>query len=136
VTFEFGKPSSLKITGIQKCAQFFLKVLLTTKGSDLINPSFGTDLPNMLIGANANLNSQELISQVTSSITDAVSQCQSLLNDTTNDISSKLSGVTISDISMPTMDGFTFTMALTTMAGETGSIALPTPLLTTAIYNG
>jgi hypothetical protein len=136
VTFQFSAPSSLKITGIQKCAQFFLKILLTTKGSDLINTSLGTDLPNILIGTNANLNSQELLAQVTSSINDAVVQCKALLNDSTNDAASKMATVNLLSISSPTTDSFSVNMQLITMAGETGSIALPSPLLSTPIYNG
>lgn len=136
ITFEFSKPTSAKITGIQKCAQFFLKVLFTTKGTDLLNPSYGTDLPNLIVGTNSNLNSQELISQVTSSVTDAVTQCRTLLNDLTNDLASKIDSVTILGVSAPSVDGFSINLQLRTLAGETGSISLPAPLLSTPVYNG
>lgn len=136
ITFEFSKPTSAKITGIQKCAQFYLKVLFTTKGTDLLNPSYGTELPNLIVGTNRNLNSQELMSQVTTSVEDAVIQSKTLLNDTTNDLASKLESVTILSISSPTLDSFFINLKLVTMAGETGSIALPAPLLSTSVYNG
>lgn len=136
VSFTFSVPTSAKITGIQKCAQFFMKLLLTTKGSDLINPSYGTILPNLLIGTNANLTSQELISQITSAVNDAVTQCKALLNDSTNDDASKMDSVTISEISAPSEGSFFISMTLRTVAGETGSIALPSPLLATPVYNG
>ena len=136
ITFSFSKPSSSKITGIQKCAQYYLKTLFTTRGSDLINPTFGTDLPNLLVGANANLNSQELLSSITTAINSATAQCKILLNDNTNDIASKLSSVIITGITSPSVDSLSIGLKLTTMAGETGSISLPAPLLATPTYNG
>lgn len=136
ITFEFSKPTSAKITGIQKCAQFFLKVLFTTKGTDLLNSSYGTDLPNLIVGSNANLNSQELIAQVTDSVNDAVTQCKILLNDTTNDVASKLNSVTILSITSPTADSFSIGLQLVTMAGETGLISLPSPLMSMPVFNG
>lgn len=135
ISFEFSKPTSAKITGIQKCAQFFLKILFTTKGTDLLNPSYGTDLPNLIVGTNSNLNSQELISQITTSVNDAVTQCRTLLNDLTNDLASKIDSVNIIGISSPSVDSFSIRLQLTTMAGETGSIALPAPLLSMPIYD-
>lgn len=136
ITFEFSKPTSVKITGIQKCAQFFLKILFTNKGTDLLNPAYGTTLPSLIVGTNANLNSQELISLVTTAVNDAVTQSKALLNDTTNDIASMLNGVTITSISSTTEDSFSISMTLTTMAGEVGSISLPTPLLSIPVFNG
>jgi hypothetical protein len=135
VTFEYSKPTSAKITGIQKCAQFFLKALLTTKGTDLLNPAYGTDLPGLVVGSNSTLNSQELVSQITTSVNDAVTQCKALLNDTTNDLASKLDSVTIITITTPTTDGFTLNLRLVTMEGEVGNLSLPAPLLSTPIYN-
>jgi phage baseplate assembly protein W len=136
ITFEYSKPTSAKITGIQKCAQFFLKSLLTTKGTDLLNPAYGTNLPSLVVGSNSTLNSQELIAQITSSVNDAVTQCKALLNDTTNDLASKLDSVTITSISTSTVDSLTLNLRLVTMAGEVGSLALPAPLLSTPVYNG
>lgn len=136
VTFEYTKPTSTKITGIQKCGQTFLKVLLTSKGSDLLHRSLGTNLPNILIGSNADLTSQELVSQVTSSVADAETQCISLLNGPTNDLASQLDSVKISSITSPTPDSFSIQFQLITLAGETGSISLPAPLLNMAVYNG
>jgi len=136
LTFEFSKPTPTKITGIQKCAQYFLKVLFTTQGSDVINPAFGTSLPNLIVGSNSTLNSQELISQVTTAVNSAATQCKVLLNDSTNDLASKLSSVTITSISSPTDDSFSLGLSLVTMAGETGSISLPAPLLSMPVYQG
>ena len=136
ITFEYTKPTSTKITGIQKCAQFFLKVLFTTQGTDLLNPALGTNLPNLIVGSNSTLNSQELIAQVTTAVSAATTQAKSLLNDNTNDLASKLESVTILGISAPTVDSFSIGLQLTTMAGETGSIALPAPLLSLPVYQG
>lgn len=136
ITFEYTKPSSAKITGIQKCAQVFLKILFTTKGSDLLHPSLGTNLPNLLIGSNNNLSSSELMAQVTTSVEDAVTQCISLLNGSKNDLASQMSSVTINNISSTSVDSMSIQLQLTTMAGETGSISLPSPLLNIPVYNG
>lgn len=136
ITFKFSRPTSAKITGIQKCAQFFMKILFTTKGTDLLNPSYGTELPSLIVGANSNLNSQELVALITSSVQDAVQQCKILLNDTTNDAASMINSVLITGISSPTVDSFSINLQLTTQAGETGSISLPAPLLDLPIFNG
>lgn len=136
ITFKYSVPTSTKITGIQKCAQFFLKVLLTSKGSDLLNPYYGTDLPGLILGGNSTLNQQELISTVSTSVEDAAKQTKALLNDTSNDIASMLESVNILNISSASLDSISLSLQLTTMAGETGSISLPTPLLSTTVYNG
>ena len=136
VTFGYSKPSSSAITGIQKCAQFFLKILFTTQGSDLVNPAYGTDLPNLLIGANANLTSPELSATITNAVKDAVSQCRALLNTTNNDAASSISTVNVLSIDQPTVDTFTIRLQLITLAGETGLISLPYPLLDYPVYNG
>jgi hypothetical protein len=65
-----------------------------------------------------------------------VTQCKALLNDTTNDLASKLDSVTITSISTSTVDSLTLNLRLVTMAGEVGSLALPAPLLSTPVYNG
>lgn len=136
ISFEFAKPTSSKITGIQKCAQFFLKILFTTKGTDLLNPTYGTQLPSLLVGANINLSSQELLSSIASSVQDAVQQCKILLNDATNDPASMINSVVVSDVSNTVADKLSIGLRLTTQAGETGSISLPAPLLDLPIFNG
>lgn len=136
VTFSYSVPTSSKITGIQKCAQMFLKTLLTSKGSDLLNPAYGTNLPGLVIGGNSTLNYQELVSTVTTAIQDAITQTQAITNDTINDPASMLQSVVVLDISLNALDSFSLALQLTTLAGEVGNISLPTPLLSTAVYNG
>ena len=136
VTFRYGNPTPDKITGIQKCAQNFLKILFTSPGSDLLNPSMGTSISELLVGGGGGLTSSELLSTVTTAVSAAVTQCQTYFNDTKNDPASSLASVTIDSMDTPTVDSFTMGMTLTTMAGETGAIALPTPLLSTTVYNG
>jgi phage baseplate assembly protein W len=139
ITFSYHttkSDSSAAITGIQKCAQYFLKVLFTNKGSDLLHINYGTSLPSLLIGANANLSSPELISGVSSAVQDAVSQSIAFLNTNNNDKAASMGSVKISKISQTTVDNFNLTLQLTTLAGETGLIALPYPLLDYPLSNG
>ena len=136
VTFGYSTPSPTAITGIQKCAQFFLKLLFTTKGSDLVNQEYGTILPSLLIGANANLTSPELVSSITGAVQDAVTQCTAILNTTDNDISSSISVVNVLSIDQVSVDGFTIMLQLTTLAGDSGIISLPYPLLDYPLYSG
>lgn len=119
--------ASASITGIQKCAQFFLKCLFTNKGSDIVNPLYGTNMAALMFGFNANLTSPELSSTITNSIKDAVNQCKALLNDSSNDVSSMLSNVSVVSLSSPNAESFALTIQLTTLAGETGLISIPQP---------
>jgi len=133
VTFEYTKPSSLKITGIQKCAQLFLKVLLTTKGSDVIRPTLGTTFSTIATTSNLN-NQQELSHLVESAVQDAASQCVNI-TAAIPDIASQLDRVTITDLTLTTDNVLRISVYMLTKAGEFGSISLPSPLLNTPVYN-
>lgn len=52
--FSFGQKRTLGVSGIQKLVNIYAKYLLTPVGSDPLDLTGGTDLPN-LIGANTSL---------------------------------------------------------------------------------
>lgn len=124
VTFGFNsEPRS--ITGIQKVAQFFLKILFTTQGSDLLNPGLGTGFSDLVIRSNITQSPDEFLHSASDDITAAVSQVQSL---SSTDPASTLSSVQIQGINT-TSESIQMYLLLTTQAGEYASIAIPFPQL-------
>lgn len=131
-TFPEGKISfglydvPMKITGLQKVAQVFLKVLLTTKGSDPFYPDRGTYFPSLAVGANMQKEYSAFISDVTESVADATRQVRAYLNVNTADLSSTLDNVEVLGVDRLT-EGFQIYMQLKTLNGEFASVALPFP---------
>lgn len=117
-----------KITGIQKVAQLFLKILFTQKGSDVVYSNHGTNFPNLLVGANKLYNDSEFISEITTTLQDAENQVKYIYNGSDGDDSSTLSSISILGIEMYEQS-LSLYIKLTTAAGETASIAVPFPEL-------
>jgi hypothetical protein len=46
--FSFGPPRTVGVRGLQKLVNLFTKYLLTPVGTDPLDLSYGTDLPNLL----------------------------------------------------------------------------------------
>jgi hypothetical protein len=126
ITFDFGtEPRS--VTGIQKLAQVYLKCLLTEKGSDLINPSYGTGFYAAMVGGNRPFsNSSQALAYVQQFIDDATQQVVSLT--TGNDPASTLKSVTISSVVINS-DALQIGLYLLSQAGIGASIAVPQPQL-------
>lgn len=116
----------MKITGLQKVAQIFLKVLLTTKGSDPFYPERGTLFPTLVIGANALTNDGTLLSDIRDAVNDAQLQVVSYLNINTSDPSSCLDNVQILGLDRIS-DGVVMYLSLMTLAGERAAVAVPFP---------
>jgi hypothetical protein len=116
----------MKITGLQKVAQVFLKVLMTSKGSDPIYPSSGTFFPNLTIGANVSIKDARLLSDLRAAIKDAESQTKEALNVNTSDLTSCLAYVQV--LGLETIqEGVFIYLKLGTQAGEEASVAVPFP---------
>lgn len=114
-----------KITGIQKVSQLFIKVLFTTAGSDVINPSLGTDFSNLVLNANKTSDVNELYNNILWEVKSAESQVRTLTSD--NDNASRLESVEI--IAMEVVEeGVMISMKILTGAGESAYVALPSPL--------
>jgi len=113
------------ITGIQKVAQYFLKILLTTRGSDVIRPNIGTTFTNIVMRSNVSSTDRLLISDLRDQIKSAESQTKAALYDEV-DPSSKLREVSILNIDTSS-ESATMYLKMVTMEGETAQVALPFP---------
>lgn len=131
-TFPEGKVNfgiydvPMKITGLQKVVQVFLKILLTTKGSDPFYPDRGTLFPEMTVNANTLIDDNALISDITDAIQDGATQVRSALNINTTDLSSTLDTVDILGIDR-VPEGIFLYLQIKTLAGEFAAVAMPFP---------
>lgn len=125
LTFSFHDVP-MKITGLQKVAQIFLKVLMTSKGSDPFYPTRGTKFPSLTVNANMVTSMDVFAAEVRESIEDAATQLRSNLNVNTQDASSTLDSVEILGFDQLT-EGMVVYLAMKTGAGETASVAVPFP---------
>ena len=119
-----------KVTGIHKVSQYFLRTLLTTKGSDPIRPEKGTQFPQLIALSNVHSdnNNSEFISDITSCVEDASNQCRSLLNIDNINPDEALDRVEIIGI-QALEEGWFVTLYLITLAGEGINVAVPSPSL-------
>jgi hypothetical protein len=113
------------ITGIQKVAQYFLKTLLTTRGSDVIRPNYGTTFTNLVMQSNVDTTDRLLVSDLRDQVRSAESQTKAALyND--EDPSSRLKEILI--LGMDTSkESATMYLKMATVSGETAQVALPFP---------
>lgn len=117
-----------KITGIQKVAQTFLRILLTTKGTDVLRPSMGTRFPEYSIQANRLGMDRNIEADVLSAVADAESQVKYMLNTVGSDAASRLNRVQVLAIDSGT-ESLSLFLYLVTDAGERAQVAVPFPQL-------
>lgn len=116
-----------KVTGIQKVAQLFLKILLTDRGSDLLRPSEGTVFSNYVINSNRTGVDSQLYALISREITAAGNQVKYILNDDDNeDLSSQLFSVEAKGIDVQ-KESVTIFVQIITRAGEQAQVAIPFP---------
>lgn len=116
----------MKITGLQKVAQVYMKILLTSKGSDPFYPSLGTAFPGLTVGANQSVSDAVYSQTLSDAIQDAATQVKSTLNFQNPDLSSCLDSVVLMGLDK-IADSVTLYVSLTTSNGVTASIAVPFP---------
>lgn len=116
----------MKVTGLQKVAQTFLKILLTSRGSDPFYPQRGTFFAELTIGSNQTMEDRLYVQTIKESIQDAADQTRSCLNAQNLDTSSCLDSVEILGLDKSS-DSLIMYVAITTMNGITASIAVPFP---------
>ena len=116
----------MKITGLQKVAQVFMKTLLTSKGSDPFYPSRGTAFSGLTIGANQSVNDAVYVQTISDAIKDAEAQVKAGLNFQNSDLSSCLDKIVLLGLDKLD-DSLTLYVSLTTSNGVTASIAVPFP---------
>lgn len=117
-----------KITGIQKVAQLFLKVLFTRKGSDVINFGLGTYFGDYTIGANRTKMDKDTYLALTNEVREAEQQCISILNVVGTDVASQLRSVTVLGLDLA-KESIVMYLRLLTEAGVGAQISLPFPQL-------
>ncbi len=127
VTFEVGD-TPRKITGVQKVAQTFLRVLFTSKGSDVINTSMGTNFNSYATMANRIGVTANIQADVMASVSDAETQVKYILNTTGADSSSTLNRVQVLAI-VAGKESITMVLYIITGAGERAQVAIPFPQL-------
>lgn len=124
---SFGFYSTpMKITGVQKVAQTFLKILLTSKGSDPFYPGLGTSFSDLFQGFNKYQSDALVLASINSQVADAISQTRSILNPYETDPGSTLSTVDVMGIDL-VEDKLVVYLRLTTGAGDMAAVALPFP---------
>jgi hypothetical protein len=127
IEFKFNE-TPRKITGIQKVAQYYLKTLLTRKGSDVINENLGTYFTDYTINANRTSGDREFYTALMAQIRDAESQTKSILNTVGSDDASMLQDVGILGIDIATEAAVIY-LKITTQAGISAQVAVPFPEL-------
>lgn len=117
-----------KVTGIQKVGQTFLKILMTTKGSNVVYPDQGTVFSTLAMNSNITQASAALHSELYSAVKDAESQTKRSLNTVGTDKSSMLRKIGI--ISLDTgQDSIVMYLSLETEDGMSANLAVPFPEL-------
>ena len=118
-----------KVTGLQKVAQMFLKILFTHKGSNVIFPDQGTYFSDFTVNANRLENTDtSLQADLTEQITDAQSQCQYILNTSDSDPASQLQSVQLLGVDV-SQESIVIYLRIITNAGAMASISVPFPQL-------
>lgn len=118
-----------KITGVQKVAQMFMKILFTQKGSDPVYRNTGTNFPNLTIGANKVLSDPEFRAQILECVKDATSQVKYILNsNSVTDYNSQLDRIIFKGMETNN-ETLNLYLQLITKAGETAVVAVPFPQL-------
>lgn len=124
-----------KITGIQKVAQTFLKILFTGKGSDVLNPYLGTEFPELTIGANRRVDDRKFSLEINAAVKDAENQTRRILNGLNLDGASQLDRIEFIGYDSSS-DNLGLYLRLITKAGEMASVAIPFPELDLKLTNG
>lgn len=117
-----------KITGIQKVAQMFLKILFTNRGSNVIYPDQGTLFGQLIVNSNVSLGDTLFTSTLAEQIRSAEEQVQSIMNTYNAEPASMLDKVTLLGIDM-NKDAVLMYLQIRTMAGEGAAISVPFPQL-------
>lgn len=124
INLGFGKTPK-RITGVEKVVQVFLKTLLTSQGSDVVYSNRGTGFPEFTGTHNIQTkDNSEALSLISRAIETAVNQAKSILNVSSEGLSSQLQSVELIDVKQEG-DSTSVQMHVLTKAGTTAPIALP-----------
>ncbi len=122
--YSFGQTRSIGVRGLQKLVNMFAKYLLTPVGSDPLDISYGTEVPN-LFGANVDLaDAKDVLLLAVDKTAAAIREFQSSL-DTPND--ERLSSATVTGIILiDTGPGIAAQIEITNVLNEGRKVLLPT----------
>lgn len=127
LTFEIAN-TPRKITGVQKVAQLFFKMLMSRKGSDPIHPNAGTSFYDYAVGTNRTGVDTNIYSALINEVADAEQQVKYILNGAGYDPSSQLDNITVLGVDS-SKESIVLFVKLVTIAGEQASISIPFPQL-------
>lgn len=117
-----------KVTGIQKVAQMFLKILFTQKGSNVIYPNQGTYFSNYVVNANRTDDDPTLTAELIQELNNAQNQCKYILNTAGSDSASQLNKAELLGIDV-TKEQVVIYIRIITNAGAMASVSIPFPQL-------
>jgi phage baseplate assembly protein W len=117
-----------KITGVQKVAQTFFHILMTTKGSDALRPNKGTNFSALAMYANRIGSASNIEKELVDEVSDAETQVKYILNAMNTDLAGQLNRVQVAAIDVGS-DSITMILYLVTNAGERAQVAVPFPQL-------
>lgn len=137
ISFENGFPEGLlkfdidetprKITGVQKVAQMFLKLLYTSQGSNVLSPNQGTNFSSLVNTANITDGDSVFNAELTTEVKSAESQVKRIMN-VGADLASQLDSITILGLDT-SRESVVMYLRLITAAGARAQVAVPFPEL-------
>lgn len=114
-----------RITGVEKVAQVFLKTLLSNTSSDVVYPTRGTVFPEFTGTHNLQAtDNSEAVSLITAAIENASNQTKSILNLSSEGLSSQLDRAYLVGLEQVD-DSTSVQIHVLTKSGESAPIALP-----------
>lgn len=124
---SFGIHSTpMKISGLQKVAQIFMKTLITSLGSDPFYPNKGTRFASLMRSANIVTTDPVLMEEIRTSVASAAAQTAATTRVQNLDPASQLQSVDILGLDAGE-DSVVLYVHMKTMAGVTASVSLPFP---------
>lgn len=127
ITFTFTD-TPRKISGIQKVAQVFTKILMTSIGSDLLRPNHGTMFKEVVMSSNVSEETPALYDLIDSAIMAAAEQTKNTLNTIDTPPEGRLQYASNNGLFRQT-EGISVVMRIVTEAGEQGILSVPFPEL-------
>lgn len=121
--FGFGYRGSLAVRGPQKLVNLYFKCLLTKKGSDPLNPSYGTGFSDLL-GSNFSLDGRDLLDSVVLAIEDCNEQILDLGRRSNAPASERLQSAKLTQWS-PRVGGFHAYISIRNTEGTLAVLPLP-----------
>lgn len=116
----------MKVTGIQKVAQLFIKTLMTSTGSDPFYPNKGTFFATIVRGSNITSDNAALMSDIGDAVNQAATQTSASTRAFSKDPSSQLQSIEILGLDASN-DSAVLYLKMRTVAGEDAAITLPFP---------